>query len=122
MPIERAERVQTLDKSQQQQNNAQQHDAARDETVAQIAEQHDRRLSARYMRAGRYDQRPDDHLLDVRKYLPGDRLDMFGIECQPFGSDLRHGVFLGFSLQLSMGASLQRVRDLEARRPLPGLR
>src|SRR5207302_2684900 len=80
MPIELGELVQTVDKIQQQENDAEQHDAAADEAMPQIAEQHDRRLSARYMRAGRYDQRLDDHLLDVRKYLPGDRLDMFGIE------------------------------------------
>src|SRR2546423_14081594 len=48
------------------------------------------------MGAGRYDQRPDDQLLDVRKYFLGDRLDMFGIERQPFGSDLRHGFSLVF--------------------------
>src|SRR5439155_17278293 len=64
--------------------------------MAQIAEQHDRRLAARDMGAGRYDQRPDDQLLDVRKYFLGDRLDMFGIERQPFGSDLRHGFSLVF--------------------------
>src|SRR5207248_1450424 len=92
MPIELGELVQTVDKIQQQENDAEQHDAAADETVAQIAEQYDRRLSARDMRAGRYDQCSDDHLLDVRKYFLGDGLDMFGIERQPFGSDLRHGI------------------------------
>jgi hypothetical protein len=64
--------------------------------MAQIAEQHNRRLIARDMGAGRYDQRPDDHLLDVREYFLRDRLDMFGIERQPSGSDLRHGFSLGF--------------------------
>jgi hypothetical protein len=48
------------------------------------------------MRACRYDQRPDDQLLDVRKYFLGDRLDMLGIERQPFGPDLRHLFSLGF--------------------------
>src|SRR5439155_14925324 len=85
------ELVQAVDKVQQQENDAEQHDAAADETMAQIAEQHDGRLPARDMGAGRYDQRPDDQLLDVRKYFLGGRVDMFGIERQPFGSDRRHG-------------------------------
>ena len=84
------ELVEAVDEVQQQENDAEQHDAAADETMAQIAEQHDRRLTARDMGASRYDQRPDDQLLDVRKYFLGDRLDMFGIERQPFGPDLRH--------------------------------
>jgi len=37
------------------------------------------------MGAGRYDQRSDNHFFDVREYFPGNRLDMFGIERQPFG-------------------------------------
>jgi len=71
MPIELGELVEAVDEVQQQQNDAEQHDAAADETMAQIAEQHDRRLTARDMGAGRYDQRPDDQLLDVRKYFLG---------------------------------------------------
>ena len=67
-----------------------------DETMAQIAEQNDCRLTTRNMGAGRYDQRPDDQLFDMREYFLGDRLDMFGIERQPFVSDLRHELSSGF--------------------------
>jgi hypothetical protein len=90
MPIEPGELVEAVEEVQHQENDAEQHDAAADETMAQITKQFDPRFSARDMRPGRYDQRPDNHLLDVRKYFLGDRLDMFGIERQPFGPDLRH--------------------------------
>src|SRR4030095_12195651 len=85
-----------IEEVQQQENDTEQHDAATDEAVAQIAEQHDCGLGARDMGAGRYDQRSDDHLFYVRKYFLGDRLDMFGIERQPPGPDLRHLIFRVF--------------------------
>ena len=94
MPVEFCELVEAVEEIQHQENNAEQHDAAADEAMTQIAEQNDQRLCARYMGAGRYDQRSDNHFFDVREYFPGDRLDMFGIERQPFGPDLRHGFSL----------------------------
>ena len=99
MPIELCELVEAVDEVQHQENDAEQHDAAADETMAQIAEQLDRRFVARYMGAGRYDQRPDNQLFDVGEYFLGDRLDMFGVERQLSGSDLRHKIFLELSLR-----------------------
>jgi hypothetical protein len=69
MPVDLGELVQPVEEIQQQENDAEQHDAATDETVPEIAEQNDRRLVARDMRAGRYDQRSDDQFFDVREYF-----------------------------------------------------
>src|SRR5262245_5755356 len=90
MPIQLRQLVEAVEEIEQQENDAEQHDAAADQAVPEIAEQNDRRLIARDMCAGRYDQRPDDQFFNVGEYVLGDRLDAFGIERQPSGPELRH--------------------------------
>ena len=47
MPIEPGELVEAVEEIQQQENDAEQHDAAADKTMAQITEQFDPRFDAR---------------------------------------------------------------------------
>src|SRR6202011_4359493 len=94
MPIQPCKLAETVEEIQDQEDNAKQHDAAADQAVTQITEKNDRRLVARYMRAGRYDQGADDHLFDVTEYFLGGWLDMLGVECKPPDSELPHDLSL----------------------------
>jgi hypothetical protein len=94
MPVQLGKLVKTVEEIQDQKDNAEQHDAAANEAMTQIAEQDDRRFSARNMRPRRYDQSADDHLFDVTENFLGGLLDMIGVERKPPGSEIPHWSFL----------------------------
>src|SRR6266851_7535840 len=94
MPLQPCKLIKTVEEIQDQEDHPEQLDAAANQAMTQIAEQNDRRLVARDMRARRDDQRPDDHLFDVTEYFLGSLLDMLGAEPKPPASDI-HGFSLG---------------------------
>lgn len=69
VPLQPCKLVEAIDEVQQQQSDSEQFDTTTDETVAQVSEQNDRGLIARYMCPGRYNQGADHHLFDVTEYF-----------------------------------------------------
>src|SRR3984893_1192098 len=98
MPVQPCKFIETVEEIQDQEDHPEQLDAAANQAMTQIAEQNDRRLVARDMRARRDDQRPDDHFFNVTEYFLGSLLDMLGVERKPSGSDIH-----GFSLMAAAG-------------------
>src|SRR6266851_4146788 len=93
MPFQPCKLIETVEEIQDKEDHPEQLDAAANQAMTQIAEQNDRRLVARDMRARRDDQRPDDHLFDVTEYFLGSLLDMLRVKPKPPASDIH-----GFSL------------------------
>src|SRR5260370_37773707 len=80
--------IKTVEEMQDKEDHPEQLDAAANQAMTQIAEQNDRRLVARDMRARRDDQRPDDHLFDGTEYFLGSLLDMLRVKPEPPASDI----------------------------------
>src|ERR1700716_4741334 len=94
MPVQLCKFVKAVKEIQNKKDNAKQLDATPNEPKPQIAEQDDSRFVARDMCSRRDDQRSDDHLFDVSKYFLGALLDVLSVECEPLGSEIRHGFSL----------------------------
>src|ERR1700738_4683959 len=95
MPVQLCKLIKTVEEIQDQEDHPEQLDAAANQAMTQIAEQNDRRLVARDMRARRDDQRPDDHFFDVTEYFLGSLFDMLCVKPKPPASDIHR-----FSLRL----------------------
>src|SRR5712692_2237790 len=76
MPVQPCKFIETVEEIQDQEDHPKQFNAAANQAMTQIAEQNDRRLVARDMRARRDDQRPDDHFFNMTEYFLGSLLDM----------------------------------------------